>query len=150
MTKTPNIARNIGHLTADSRALFDKLAAAPFSDKSQEWRVMSPFESMQSLIYQFTMRAMGAQEIANDPTLLEETLHIFEQFEGRTSPARIFFPWLPTPNHLLRLWNGIKLYRVFDKIVADRKKSGKRGNDSLQILIDDGRNIRDIVSVSVQ
>lgn len=148
LTKTTTVARNLYHLTSASRVQFDNLAAAPFSNIQQGWRVMNPFDTMQELIFKYTLRAMGAQEICEDQKLLAKTLHHFEQFEKHASPASITFPWLLTPNQIIRMWNAIQLYRVFDKIIKDRARTGKPRNDPLQQLIDEGQSIREIVEVS--
>jgi hypothetical protein len=104
MLRKENFVRNLGLLTA----------LAPVSKAAPEWRVTNPFDSMYQLVYQLTMRTVGAKEIADNPELLIRTLSIFEQFENSSSNMRIVVPWLPTLKHLTRMYNGAKLYIVSD------------------------------------
>jgi sterol 14-demethylase len=148
LLKTTNLVSVLDHFKADSRRAFDSLIAAPCARRGQDWGVMNPFDFMQRLIYQLTVRATGAREVAEDPKLLESTLRMISEFEGRASHAKIYFPWLPTINYMIQMLNGIKMYMIFDKIIKDRKKSGKTVDDPFQRLMDDGLSVQDTVAVS--
>jgi len=131
----------MSHLLADTRATMERLAAQPV-------RVADPFHDFYRLVYQLTMRMTGCVEISSDPALLDKTLSLFESIDNGSSPARIAFPWLPTPGYLKRMWAGTKMYMVISKIVDERKKNGRREDDALQMMIDQGEDIINIVSVS--
>lgn len=147
MMKKENFVKNLDFLTGDTRAACDVLAAAPPSKADPDWQVTDPFESFYEIVYQLTMRTVGANDIAEDPKLLKHTLAIFDWFEKSDSFAKVIFPWLPTVNHYLRMYYGAKLAFVFRDIIEKRKKTGKKGNDALQFLIDRGLTLPNIVGV---
>lgn len=93
------------------------------------------------------MRTVGCNEVAENPELLEKALRYNETIEQGGTMAAILFPWLPSPALIRRMIAGAKMYRMFDKIVGDRKKSGRKEDDSLQFMIDQGDSIKDIISV---
>ncbi|KAI1640868.1 cytochrome P450 [Biscogniauxia mediterranea] len=146
MMRKESLNRNLVTLCSDARRACEGLAAAFSADPAPAWAVTNPFDSLYRIVYQLTMRTVGAEEIANDPALLRSTLAIFESFESAESIARIVFPWLPTPKHLFRVYNGARLAMVFQRIIEKRRTTGKRREDSLQSLIDQGLGIRDIVA----
>ncbi|KAI0389163.1 cytochrome P450 6A1 [Xylariaceae sp. FL0594] len=149
LMKKENFVKNLDLLTGDTRAACDALAAVPPSAADPEWRVLDPFEAFYDIVYQLTMRTVGANDIAEDPKLLRYTLDIFDWFEKSDSFIKVHFPWLPTINHALRMYYGAKLAFVFRGIIENRKKTGTRGNDALQFLVDKGLNLRDIVGFEI-
>lgn len=94
------------------------------------------------------MRTVGCNEIADNPILLAKTLSYFETIEQSGTPAGVIFPWLPTPAKLKRIYAGGSLYMMFQRIVNERKKTGKRDDDALQFMIDQGDDIKKIIGVS--
>ena len=148
MMKKDNFNKVIDALGNDCHKAIDDLEAVGPSSANPEWRVVSTFDHFYDLVYSLTMRTVGADDIANDPKLLKYTLDSFEAFEKAASNVRVFFPWLPTLGHLRQLYTGAQLYKVFAKIVGERNKTGKRGTDALQLLIDSGVSVKDIVGVS--
>ncbi|KAI1179586.1 cytochrome P450 6A1 [Nemania sp. FL0916] len=150
LMKKENFLKNIDLLTEDTRAACEKLAAAPASKgDNADWRVTDPFESFYEIVYQLTMRTIGANDIAGDPKLLRYTLDIFDWFEKSDSFAKVIFPWLPTPGHALRMYYGAKLAFVFRDIIEKRRRSGMKGNDALQFLIDRGLSLTNIVGFEI-
>lgn len=145
--KKENFVKNADLLMGDTRAACEALAAAPPSKADPSWRVTDPFESLYEIVYQLTMRTVGANDIADDPKLLKHTLAIFDWFEKSDSYAKVIFPWLPTVNNWLRMYYGAKLAFVFRDIIERRKKTGQKGNDALQFLIDRGLGLQEIVGV---
>jgi cytochrome P450 len=109
---------------------------------------MDPFDDIYRIVYQLTMRTVGATEIAGSPELLATTLRLFEQIEQSNSPARIIFPWLPTPAHFKRMAAGARLYMIFNRIIDERKRSGRREQDPLQYLLDTGEDTLKVLTVS--
>ena len=57
------------------------------------------------------------------------------------------YPWLPTPAIFARTKAGYDLYMILDKISRERKKTGNKGEDPLQYLVDDGDDMTQIISV---
>ncbi|KAI1201856.1 cytochrome P450 6A1 [Nemania serpens] len=149
LMKKDNFVKNLDLLTGDTRAACEALAAAAPSAADPDWRVTDPFESFYEIVYQLTMRTVGADDIASDPKLLKSTLSIFDWFEKSDSFAKVIFPWLPTVNHYLRLYYGAKLAFVFRDIIERRKKTGIKGNDALQFLIDRDLSLANIVAFEI-
>ena len=124
----------------DVRTFLDTLAQSPTG-------ITNPFESFYRLVYQLTMRTVGCSDIANDPVLLERTLQLYETIEASATAATMLFPWFPSPSVIKRTIAGGKLYMVINKIVENRKKTGIRGDDPLQFLIDGGDDVKSIIEV---
>ncbi|ROT39892.1 cytochrome P450 6A1 [Sodiomyces alkalinus F11] len=107
--------------------------------------VMDPFEDMYRLVYRLTMRTVGCDEIATDLDQLRTTLSLFEAIDSGATASRIIFPWLPTLGQARQLWSGYRMYRILEGIVADRRRTGRRGNDGLQELLDQDTDMFGIV-----
>ncbi|EON68791.1 hypothetical protein W97_08049 [Coniosporium apollinis CBS 100218] len=138
MLRKENFVRGLPQLIKDTRARLDALAADPSG-------ITDPFESIYKIVYQLTMRTVGANEIADDPVLLNKTLSLFETIEHSSQPSTIIFPWLASPAMIRRYIAGGKLYMVFKSIVDDRKRTGRREDDALQYLIDQGDSVNQII-----
>ncbi|KAI0484356.1 cytochrome P450 6A1 [Xylariaceae sp. FL0804] len=148
LMRKENLAKTLGALTSDTRRACEKLLAAPLCADGK-WRVTDPFESLYEVVYQLTMRTVGADDIAEDPALLRYTLAQFEYFEEAASTARVYLPWLLTPWHFIRLYRGARLAMVFQRLAEKRRATGKRGTDALQYLLDQGLGLRDIVTFQI-
>ena len=128
-------------LLADTKARLDDIVSAPNG-------VIDPFDKVYKIVFQLTMRTVGCNDIANDPQLLFKTLRQYETIEKSATPTGVIFPWLPTPAKLKRTIAGGSLYMTFRRIVNERKKTGKRDNDALQFMIDQGDDVTSIIAVS--
>ncbi|KAK0636368.1 cytochrome P450 6A1 [Bombardia bombarda] len=129
LMRRENFVKNLDRMVADTRAALERI------EESGEG-IMDPFDHVYRAVYQLTMRTVGANEIADSPAELTETLHLFEIIERASSPVRIIFPWLPTPEHLYKMWAGWRLYVKMNKIVDARRKEGRVEDDALQFLLD--------------
>lgn len=56
------------------------------------------------------------------------------------------YPALPLPAKLQRTWSGAQLYMIFKRIVDARNAEGRRDDDGLQFLMDQGDNVTDIIT----
>ena len=101
---------------------------------------------MINLVYQLTHRTLGSNDVANDPELLAKTLAIFGRMDD-SSAINVMFPRLPTPNKLKRMWAGASLHWTFQKIMNERRRTGRRETDAMQEMMDQGDT--DIVVSSV-
>ncbi|KAI0125425.1 cytochrome P450 6A1 [Xylariales sp. AK1849] len=140
LLKKENFVKNLKTLTDDTRTACEQLARTPASSADPKWMVFDPFDDLYNIVYKLTMRTVGAKDVAEDPALLKKTLSLFESLDEYKSTLRFFFPWLPTPNHLRRMYAGMNLYSIFGNIADERRKTGKREDDALQYLIDTGTN----------
>ena len=144
MMRKENFVRNLPILVRDTQ---EQLAAIVGANNGHATGVFDPFDNLYRTVYQLTMRTVGADDIAQDPVLLNKTLRLFEKIDAASSPTRIVFPWLPTPGHIKRVTAGIRLYQIFNKIAEDRRKTGRRGEDALQFLLDSGESMVKILTV---
>ncbi|KND87478.1 Obtusifoliol 14-alpha demethylase [Tolypocladium ophioglossoides CBS 100239] len=128
---------NLHHLTTDTDVALRKISTLS---------AVEPFDLMIGLVYQLTHRTLGSNDVAADPGLLAETLAIYGRMDA-SSAIEIMFPGLPTPNKLKRIWGGAKLHWVFQKIMDDRRKTGRTEPDAMQAMMDQGDS--DVVISSV-
>lgn len=106
-----------------------------------------PFESIYRIVFQLTMRMVGSDDIADNPELLEKTLQLYETIESSSTATAIMFPWFPSLAIIKRTIAGGRLYVIMKSIVDGRIKSGHRGDDPLQFLMDQGDDVRKIIEV---
>jgi cytochrome P450 len=109
--------------------------------------ITNPFDSVYEIVFQLTMRTVGCNEVADNPEYLQKTLRWNQTIEQSSTMSSIIFPWFPSPALIRRTLAGAKTYRLFDKIVRQRKETGKKENDALQHMIDKGDSIKDMISV---
>ena len=113
-------------MLSDVRGRLDELTADPAG-------MTDPFDSIYKIVYLLTQRAVGATEVAQDRKLLDKTLSLFEDIEKTAKPYQVMFPWLPSPALFQRFWSSTRMYMIFQKIVKDRKKTGRRETDGMFI-----------------
>ncbi len=109
--------------------------------------ITDPFESLYYLVFRITMRIVGCEDVAEDPALLKKTLGLYETIEASSTAASIMFPWFPSPAIINRTIAGGQLYMIFKNIVDARVASGRKGDDPLQYMIDDGDSMPKIIEV---
>ncbi|OIW26889.1 cytochrome P450 [Coniochaeta ligniaria NRRL 30616] len=98
---------------------------------------MDPFEHVFLLIYQLSHRSLGCNDIADDPKLLRYTMEIVRAIDW-TSGFQIMFTGLPTIPRIKKYLAGLKLYRIMNKILKERQRTGRRDTDTMQVLMDQG------------
>ncbi|OAA56523.1 Cytochrome P450 [Niveomyces insectorum RCEF 264] len=151
MMRKENFVRNLPQLVADTQGQLASLVARREAESGSAGAdtlagTFDPFVDINRIVYQLTMRTVGADDIAESPELLDKTLSLFEQIESSSSPARIIFPWLPTFGYIKRMSAGFRLFMTFKRIADDRRKSGCRRKDALQYLLDGGESMERIVT----
>ena len=130
---------DLSRLISDTRDAIDTIAKDP-SCKT------NPFDSLYSLTFQLTFRMLGCNEIANDAALQKTMLSLYELIENSATPATVLTPWwFPTLARLRRSWGGFRMYMIIKRIADTRRRTGRREDDTLQMLIDDGDGIEKIV-----
>ena len=96
-----------------------------------------------------SIRTVGSTELANDRALLRQVEQLFTHFEHSSSPYSIIFPFLPTLGKLRKIYAGVRLYLIVNRVVKARKQAEVRQNDPLQYLLDTGASNTDIVAFIV-
>ena len=142
MMKGNRLAQGLPQLIKDARSMLDDFATNPSG-------ITEPFDSIYRMVFKLTMRTVACNEIANDSALLAKTLKLYEAVENTATPISIMFPWVPTPAKFKRMYSGGQLYMIFKRVVEDRKKEGRREDDALQYLIDQGDSITDMITVRI-
>jgi len=137
MVKGNQLKKNLPLLLADARSALDSLGSSGSTD---------PFDSIYRMVFQFTMRTVACNDIANDHALLERTLKLYEAIEGTGTPLSIMFPWMPVPAKVKRTYAGAQLYMIFKRVVDGRNQSGIKEDDALQYLMDQGDSVTDIIT----
>jgi cytochrome P450 len=98
----------------------------------------NPFESVYRIVFRLTIRMVGAEEIAEDPKKLEQTLKYFEMIDQSATAAAVMFPKFPSPAILKRYYAGAKLFMMMENIVKKRAASDEKHDDALQYMLDQG------------
>lgn len=137
MLKGPVLKRNLPTLLKDARANLDALGKSGTTD---------PFDSIYRMVFQFTMRTVACNEVADDPKTLARCLDLYETVENSADRWMIMFPWLPLWSKFQRTYASAQLYMIFKGVVDDRKKHNRHEEDALQYLIDQGDNITNILT----
>ena len=109
--------------------------------------ITDPFDSIYSLVFKLTMRTVGCNDIADDLRQLQSIMGHYEVMDKSFTPLVVYFPWLPTIQGLQRKLAGARIYLVFKRIVDRRRKTGERGDDPLQYLMDQGDNMTQNIGV---
>ncbi|KAF2725222.1 cytochrome P450 [Polychaeton citri CBS 116435] len=130
---------NLPLLLSDLHGLFEEMAADPM-------KITQPFESIYGVVFKLTMRTVACNEVADSPELCTKILRCFETIEKTGDNAfAVLFPSVWTPNKARRTWAGAQIYMVFKKIADERARSGKREKDAMQLLLDQGDNVKQII-----
>jgi hypothetical protein len=127
-------------LLSDLKKRTDALAADPSG-------ITDPFESIYEIVFQLTMRTVGCNEVADDPELVKATMSYNRTMELAGTPMAIMFPWLPSPGVIRKFYAGARMYMIFDKVAKARIAEGRRENDAMQVMLDQGDSTKDILGV---
>lgn len=148
MLKGPMLRKGLPQMITDVRAQLAAIRQTAAANGGYFDPFATADPSIYGTVFQLTMRAVAANEIADDPVLLNRCLRLFESIDGTATALTIMYPWMPLPAKFRRLKAGAELYMMFDKIIAARKKEDRRDVDALQYLMDQGDDTRRIITVS--
>lgn len=133
------MAKKLPLLLHDTRGRLDALIAKAAGNAG----VIDPFDDIYRIVYYLTMRMLGTDDIADSAELLDTTLRLCEEVESSPSPARIIFPWLPTPAHRRCTVSAVRLHAIFRNIVRERRTSSTCPDDALQYILDNYGDVAD-------
>ncbi|KAJ8112688.1 hypothetical protein OPT61_g4995 [Boeremia exigua] len=142
LLKNEQFRRKLSTLTSDTQEAIEAIKNNPSGRTN-------PFDSVYRLVFRLTIRLVGAQEIAENAELLEETLHLFEYIEASSTAASIILPKFPSPAVLKRTYAGARLYMIVENIVKKRAASDEKHDDALQYLLDQGDRTHKIIQFIV-
>ncbi|KAF2218975.1 cytochrome P450 [Elsinoe ampelina] len=135
--KKDNLVRSLRHLVSDTEQALKRSLAC--NDGTVGY--LDPFVEMNRIVYLLTLRTVGVKELADAPDLLDYSLRLVEVIDDNNSTAKIIIPWFPATKHIKRLLASTRFFLLINRIVRDRKRTGRREDDTLQTLIDDGESI---------
>lgn len=144
LMKKENLVKLLPDLINDVSSFYQQLTINPTANGG----MFDPFEEMNRLIFQLTMRTVGATEIAESPSLFSQSFKLVRQIGENSSTARIIIPWLPTWRYMKRMIAAMRLYMLINGFTRERTVTGRRENDALQLLLDDGESGTKVVEVS--
>jgi hypothetical protein len=101
------------------------------------------------MVFQLTARISICQEIADDPVEVAKLTNLFWAFDKSNTTMTVLLPWLPQQARRTRTETIMSLYQMLLVHIVDRRITGRREEDSMQVLIDAGDSTRDIVEVSI-
>lgn len=143
LMKRENLVKLLPDLTNDALSFYQQLTANPIASGG----MFDPFKEMNRLIFQLTMRTVGATEIAESPGIFSHAFSLVREIGENSSTARIIIPWLPTWRYTKRMIASLRFYMLINGFARERMATGRRENDALQLLLDDGESGRKVVEV---
>lgn len=142
LLKNDQFRRKLPTLISDIQEAMEAIRREPSG-------VTNPFESLYRIVFKLTIRMVGADEIADDPQVLEETLKLFEMIDKSATATAVMFPKIPSPAVLKRTYAGGRLYFLVENIIKKRAASDEKHDDALQYLLDQGDRTFKIVEFIV-
>ncbi|KAJ1302512.1 hypothetical protein OPQ81_002831 [Rhizoctonia solani] len=107
--------------------------------------IFDPFEVMYSTVFQLTIRAAGAREIADSVERCKRLEELYWKVEKGNTAASLLLPWLPSSARKQKVASTAEIYNIFDEIIKARQRENRREEDALQIFIDQGDSTVDII-----
>ncbi|CAE6393598.1 unnamed protein product, partial [Rhizoctonia solani] len=104
-----------------------------------------PFEVMYSTVFQLTIRAAGAREIADSVERCKQLEDLYWKVEKGNTAASLLLPWLPSSARKQKISATTEIYNIFDEIIKARQRENRREEDALQTFIDQGDSTADII-----
>ena len=88
-------------------------------------------EELSSLIIATASRCLLGREVREK--MFAEVAHLFHELDVGMMPISVIAPYLPLPAHRRRDKARKELERIFEAIIKERKASGKKEEDMLQV-----------------
>lgn len=73
-----------------------------------------------------------------DPEIAKKLKRLYDEMAFPTNVEGIYFSWFPGYNNVKRLLSTKQVYDIYAKVIKERKASGVRKEDALQLLLDNG------------
>jgi hypothetical protein len=98
------------------------------------------------------VRALSCAELADDADAVARLHGLYDTLDRGNTPAAVLLPWLPSPSAIRNTWTSKKIYDTLLAVIHQRQASlaagGAPGQDTLQMLLDEGTEPQLIVGVS--
>lgn len=145
LMKRDYFVKLLPHLLNDTVSEFERITVRCGASSG----IFNPFEAMNRMVFQLTMRTVGITEIAESQDLLSRSLGLVYEIGENNSRARIIVSWLPTIKYIKRMIAAGRLYMIINGLIRDRKRTGRREDDALQLLLDENESGTKIVEASL-
>ncbi|KAK2623560.1 hypothetical protein QTJ16_007114 [Diplocarpon rosae] len=139
MLSRENFGKGLPAMVRDVQSTVTSLGASGTTD---------PFISIYKLIFQLTVRNICSSEIADDPIRLGRMRRLYEVLDTSFNPLMQAFPFAVkvfTPSLWKQGWAGARMWWLLRGVVEGRKRDGRRRDDPLQYLIDQGDSMGNIL-----
>ncbi|EDU41243.1 CypX Cytochrome P450 [Pyrenophora tritici-repentis] len=138
LLKSDHLQKRLATLISDTKDGIEAIKQDPSG-------CTDPFTSIYNIVFRLTIRTLGANEIVENEGLLEAFAKNFGIIDKSSNATTICFPKFPSPSLLKRYFAGAQLFSIVAKIIKTRETTGKKYDDALQFLQDQGSSTLDIV-----
>ncbi|KAH8110758.1 cytochrome P450 [Phellopilus nigrolimitatus] len=107
----------------------------------------NPLDNIYKIVAQLTVRTVACREVADSPAKLDKLLQLLRACETSTNTWTVLLDWWPSKDKQIKQDAITGLYMMCMDIVTQRKASGTRQEDALQMLLDMGDGENDIIQV---
>ncbi|KAH8102335.1 cytochrome P450 [Phellopilus nigrolimitatus] len=104
-----------------------------------------PFNDIYNAVFQLTIRAASCREIADDPAAVKRVMQLYWDMENGVSAASRLLGWFPSTVRKRKQQATADLYLLLKGAIDKRKEEGRREDDSVQVLLDEGDGVNDII-----
>ncbi|KAH8115445.1 cytochrome P450 [Phellopilus nigrolimitatus] len=104
-----------------------------------------PFNDIYNTVFQLTIRAASCLEIADDPVAVKRVMQLYWDMENSVSPASRLLTWFPSTVRKRKQQATADLYLLLKGVIDKRKEEGRREDDTVQVLLDEGDGVNDII-----
>lgn len=145
LMKQEQFDKVLPHLVNDAVSALDRIVS---THGGRDGGIFHPFFQIDRVVYLLTIRMVGCNELVESQEMLNRSLDLVTAVDMNNSTPNIIVSWLPAPKYFKRIVAAAKLYWMIGGIVNERKRTGRREEDTMQWLIDEGEGNVKIVYVS--
>ncbi|RXW21870.1 hypothetical protein EST38_g4005 [Candolleomyces aberdarensis] len=107
----------------------------------REWGTsgrIDPCDEVYEVFFYLILRTLTCVEVMEDRETCEKLKKLYDEMAFPTNVEGIYFSWFPGYNNVKRLLSTKRVYDIYSKVIKERKASGVRKDDALQLLLDNG------------
>jgi hypothetical protein len=103
---------------------------------------------MPQLVFQIGLRITLGNDVADGAATVKSTAQAFRWLNEGANIQGLILPLIPTPNRIRCIIGCIRLWRLVNRLAAQRSAKAKPEDDMLQVLLDEGADIPTCVEVN--
>ncbi|KAH8114660.1 cytochrome P450 [Phellopilus nigrolimitatus] len=104
-----------------------------------------PSNDIYNAVFQLTIRATSCREIADDPVAVKRVAQLYWDMENGVSAASRLLTWFPSTVRKRKQQATADLCLLLKGAIDKRKEEGRREDDSVQVLLDEGDGVNDVI-----